>query len=553
MVKRHLKEAPPTLGRNTKVPPGVSTAITTALAKDRSSRHQTAAAFAKALRGTPPVTKAAALSVGRGGTATFVSAAIALALIAWLALARPWEAEAQRLQSIAVLPLENLTPDSTQEYFADGMTEAIITDLAHVGALRVISRTSVMRYKETQKTIPEIGSELGVDAIIEGTVLRIGQRVRVTTQLIEVASDRHLWADTYEGDIEDVLGLQREIARAVANEVHATLTPRERARLASARSVQPEAYEAYLRGRFHWNKRTPDGFRSAIREFRTAAERDTTYAAAFSGLADCYILLVEWQIMAPPTGVPLAHAAASAALQKDSLLAEAWTSMGEVRVSQWNWDGAERAFRRAIELNPGYPTAHQWYGYFLSRMGRHREAITALHRAIDLDPLSLIIRTELSRVYYHARQYENAQEQLTIAASLDSTFPDLAWMRGLVAEQQGQFEQAAGYFRQARGYTFPVGFDLARVIAAQGDTARARQLIEEELATFRNAGQYVSPVLTGQAYGAIGEIDRAFALLDEAYANGADDRLTYLAVEPTMDMLRNDSRYDALMRRLGLQ
>ncbi|HET7038403.1 MAG TPA: protein kinase [Gemmatimonadales bacterium] len=552
LVRRVTEEAPSLAPIRPDLPGGVVDAVRRALRKDPDERFATAAELAAALtRGRPSWALAAHRSRPRWVVAGLAAASLLALGLVWWRVADE-RVPAPRIEALAVLPLDDLQPAPGQEYFAEGMTEALIAHLAQIRALKVISRTSVMRYRDTEKPLPEIARELGVDAVLEGSVLRHGSRVRITVQLIDAATDRHLWADSYEKDLTDVLALQMEVARAVTEEIRVVVSPAERLRLAESRAVKPMAYEAYLRGRYHWNKRTPDEFRAAIRDFERAIEIDPTYALPYSGLADCHILLVEWRQVPASEGVPRARAAALKALELDSLLAEAHTSLAEVRVIEWDWAGAEREFRRALDLNPGYATAHQWYGFFLSKMGRHPEAIAQLERAQELDPLSLIIKTEFSRVYYHARRFEDGIRSAERAMELDSTFTDAYYVRAINrAELPGGREAALADLRRV-GTILPTIFDLGRILAQFGRTREARA-IADSLAASYLAGS-PNPRFGGLAevYAALGETDRGFEWLERAYASGVDDQLTYLKVLPALDPLRDDPRFGDLLRRMRL-
>src|ERR1700675_3656971 len=278
------------------------------------------------------------------------------------------------IRSLAVLPLDNLSADASQNYFADGMTDELITDLAQISALRVISRTSVMIYKGARKPLPQIARELNVDAVVEGTVLRSGDQVRITAQLIEASTDKHLWSQSYEGDLRDSLALQNTVASAIADQIRINLTPREEAALKSVKVVNPEAYESYLKGRYFWNKRTADGLKAALAYFKQAIEEDPKYAQAYSGSADTYALFGDWQyaVMAPKEAFPKAKVAALKALELDSTLGEAHNSLAFVFEGfDWDFDAADKEFRRALALNPSYATAHHWYAWHLSLLGRN--------------------------------------------------------------------------------------------------------------------------------------------------------------------------------------
>src|ERR1700677_4555417 len=298
------------------------------------------------------------------------------------------------IRSLAVLPLDNLSGDASQNYFADGMTDELITDLAQISALRLISRTSVMAYKGARKPLPQIARELNVDAVVEGTVLRSGDQVRITAQLIEASTDKHLWSHSYEGELRDTLALQDRVARAIAEEIQINLTPREQAALKSVRAVNPVAYESYLKGRYFWSKRTADGLKVALAYFNQAIEQDPNYARSYSGLADTYALLGDWQyaVMTPKEAYPKAKTAALKALELDSSLGEVHNSLAFVLDGyDWDLDAGGKEFRRAIELSPGYATAHHWYAWHLALLGRGKEAIAEMEKAKDLDPISPIV------------------------------------------------------------------------------------------------------------------------------------------------------------------
>ncbi len=307
------------------------------------------------------------------------------------------------IESLAVLPLVNIANDAEQEYFVEGMTEILIAELSKIKALRVISRTSVMQYKDTRKPLSEIADELGVDAVVEGSVLRADDRVRITVQLIEANPERNLWAEVYDRELRDILTLSSEVTQAIVQEIRATLTPEEKHRLTSARPINPEAHEAYLKGRYHWNKRTAESLNKAIEYFLQAVEIDSNYALAYAGLADAYYLLPFAGDKPPREAVPKAKAAAMKALEFDESLAEAHVSLaGAAGAYDWDWSRSEMGFKRAIELNPGYATAHHWYGLYLMRLGRYDEAISEITRAQELDPLSVPINGFAATIYYVA-------------------------------------------------------------------------------------------------------------------------------------------------------
>src|ERR1700693_5375003 len=344
-------------------------------------------------------------------------------LIAWML--RPKNSQSPVIRSLAVLPLENLSGDPSQDYFSDGMTDELITELGQIKKLRVISRSSVMAYKGARKTLPQIGRELNVDAVIEGTVFCSRQHVRITPQLILANADKHLWAQSYEGDVRKTLALQKQVARAIAEQIRIELTPDERNVLKSEKVVSAEAYEDYLKGRYFWNKRTADGLKKAIDFFNQAIEKDTTYAQAYSGLADAYALLGDWEygVLAPKEAYPRAKAAATKALELDSALGEAHISLAfSLDGFDWDWESAGREFRRGVELSPGYATGHQWYAWHLAALGRNDEAVAELKKAETLDPLSLIIGADLAEELLIAHRYDEAIRQSRKTMAMDPFF-----------------------------------------------------------------------------------------------------------------------------------
>ena len=453
------------------------------------------------------------------------------------------------ITSLAVLPLENLMGDPEQEYFVDGMTEALISELAQIGALKVISRTSVMRFKGTDKSLPEIARDLGVDGIIEGSVLRAGDQVRITAQLIEGATDRHLWASNYERDLSNILALQSEVARAIAREIKIKLTAREQARLASPRPVNTEVYQLYLRGRYHWNQRTQEGFKKGLEFFEQALERDPTYPLAYAGLADTYSLLANYFLLPPQEAFPRAKAAATKALEIDDTLAEAHASLAFARHHyDWDWSGAEGEYKRALELNPGYATAHQWYAEYLTTVGRHEEAIAEIRRAQELDPLSLVIDSNVGRLLYYAHRYDQAIDELQNTLMLDPNFPWAHVFLGMAFEQKGMYAEAMAEAQKvvALGGGGP-NVVLARAYAASGRTDDARKMLK---ALQQRYGEDVESYSMGGIHAALGEKDEAFAWLEKAYEENSFF-LVFLKTDPWFEPLHNDARFADLLARLS--
>jgi TolB-like protein/DNA-binding winged helix-turn-helix (wHTH) protein/Tfp pilus assembly protein PilF len=457
------------------------------------------------------------------------------------------------IRSIAVLPLQNLSNDPNQEYFADGMTDELITDLAQISALRVISRTSVMHYKGTTETMPQIARDLNVDAVLEGSVQRSGDQVRIRAQLIYAPTDRHLWAESYEGSLRDVLALQNQVASAIAHEIKIKVTPQEEIRLASARPVNLEAHEAYLKGRYYLNKRTEHGFREAVEYFSEATQKDRNYALGYSGLADSYILLGEYSLLPAKEAFTKAREAAAKALELDDTLAEAHNAFAAVKVDyDWDWLGAEREFRRAIELNPGYATAHQWYAELLSELGRHGEALAEIKQAQELDPFSLIINAVNGDALRSAGQYDLAIEQLRNTLEIDPNFAHAHFHLGMTylrkeafAEAIAEFQRAAALSPNVTDYQGGLGYAYARA----GKRAEARKVLDALKA--QSQRRYVSWFYIAAIYAGLDEKNEAFACLEKAYEQ-REQGLAVINREPMFDPLRFDPRFQDLLRRIGL-
>jgi TolB-like protein/class 3 adenylate cyclase/Tfp pilus assembly protein PilF len=456
------------------------------------------------------------------------------------------------IRSIAVLPLENLSGDPEQEYFADGMTEALIGDLAKIGSLRVISRTSSMRYKDSQKPLPEIAGELNVDAVIEGGVLRAGNRVRVTAQLIHAPTDEHLWAERYERDYRDILALQGELARSIAARVEIELTPDEESRLTGARAVNPEAHEAFLKGEYFINQYTESALKESIRYFQQALELDPDYAPAHAGLAGAYIILAMAGGAPPSEVLPRARAAALKALEIDDALSAAHRSMGIVLFFfDWDWEGAESELRRAIELDPSNATFRFAYSGFLSVLGRHEEALAEIERAVAFDPWHLLTNTHAGYPYYMARQYDRAIEEFEKALTLDANFYDTHCHLGWTYIHKGMVEDAIAAQEKAvllGGGSARTKAALAYAYGSAGRTADAVAIIEE--LKQRSDSHYVSPYQIALANAGLGQTDEAFEWLEKGYEE-RDTGMLELAVEPALDPLRSEPRFQNLLRRIG--
>jgi len=482
----------------------------------------------------------------------------ALALVLSLAILAVWLFRSRSLaptgiRSLAVLPLDNLYGDASQDYFADGMTDELITDLAQIRALRVISRTSVMAYKHARKPLPEIARELNVDAVVEGTVLRSGEQVRITAQLILAPADKHLWAESYEGNLRDTLALQKKVATAIAEQIRIEVTPQEQAVLKKAAVVNPQAYNSYLKGRYFWNKRTADGLKVALAYFNQTIEEDPKYAQAYAGLADTYALLGDWQyaVMPPKEALPKAKAAAIKALELDSEQGEAHNSLAFVLDGfDWDLDSGGKEFRRAIDLSPSYATAHHWYAWHLCLLGRYDEAIAEMRRAEELDPLSLIINADLAELLVLSHSYDESIRQSRKTIEMDANF---ALAHNQLAQAylgKNMYDEAVAEFRKAvqlsEGSATCIA-NLARAYAASGKKSEALKLLSD--LKKRSIPNNSNSSEIAMIYASLGDADQAMNWLEKGY----EDRFNPgVLLRPGFDPLRSDSRFQDLLHRIGL-
>jgi TolB-like protein/DNA-binding winged helix-turn-helix (wHTH) protein/Tfp pilus assembly protein PilF len=478
-------------------------------------------------------------------------AVLAIAGVGWgihsAARARP------AIHSLAVLPLESLSSDSSQDYFADGMTDELITELGRISALRVISRTSVMGYKHTRKPLREIARELGVDAVVEGTVLRSGDLVRITAQLIDGTSDTHLWSDSYQGELRNTLTLQSTVARTIAGQIRVNLNPEEQAALHRATVVDPAAYESYLKGRYFWNKRTANGLSTALAYFNQAIEQDASYAPAYSGLADTYALLGDWQyaVMTPKDALPKAKEAALKAIAFDPTLGDGHNSLAFCLDGfDWNFTEAGKEFERAIALNPGYATAHHWYAWHLALLRRYDDALVEMRKAQNLDPLSLVINADLAELLALAGADDEAIRQSRKTLELDPGF-------GLAHNHLGQaylhkhmLSEAVDELQKAvtlSGGAATCVANLARAYVAGGRQTDAMALLEDLRKRSNSLHSFASELAV--IYTALGDRDQAMAWLER----GASERFNPgVLLRPGLDPLRSDARFADLLRRVGL-
>jgi TolB-like protein/DNA-binding winged helix-turn-helix (wHTH) protein/tetratricopeptide (TPR) repeat protein len=455
-------------------------------------------------------------------------------------------------RSVAVLPLQNLSADPNQTYFVDGMTDELTTDLAQFGDLRVISRTSAMHYRDGNKTAPEIGKELGVDALVEGSVERVGDRVRIRAQLIDCATDRHLWAQSYDRDMKDVLSMQTEAAREIADQVRGSVgNPPIPLHSANPAPVDPDAYEAYLKGRYFWNKRTPDGLNKSIQYFNQAIAKDPSFAAAYAGLADSYSILGS-DVLPADVANSKARAAASKAIELDPSIAEGHTALALVEFYyDWNWNQSEAEFRRAIDLNPNYAPAHQWFSYYLTAMLRFPEAVEQAEAAQQIDPLSLSINTSVATRYHHAGREEDAIQLDRRTLEMDSNFIPAHISLGAVYEKQGSLQQAIDEYKKVIALRpgDPAALAaLGYVYARSGQKDEAHKILSELRETSKQ--QYVPSFQIATIYAGLDDADNAMLWLEKSYRQH-ESQMPFIQSDERFNSLHADARYENLIHRLG--
>jgi serine/threonine protein kinase/Tfp pilus assembly protein PilF len=463
--------------------------------------------------------------------------------------------------SIAVLPFTNLSADKEQEHFCDGMAEEIINALTHVEALRVVARTSAFSFRGKEIDIREIGKKLNVETVLEGSVRKAGNQARITAQLVNIADGYHLWSEKYDRNIgelccpEDIFAIQDEISLAIVDKLKVKLLGGEKAKLIKRHTEAIDAYSLYLKGRYFWNKRTEESLRKAVGYFEQAIQKDPGYALAYAGLADSYILLAEYSLLPPKDAFPKAKAAVITALKIEETLAEAHTSLAFIKtLSDWDWMGAEKEFKKAIESNPGYATAHQWYAEHLTMTGQYAEAIAEFKRAQELDPLSLIIGVASAvTLFCGTRRYDRVIEECQKVLEMDPNFGGALNVLGMVYRERAMYEEAVEAFQKAR--TFDEGntwvtAELGHAYAVSGNRSEAQKVLDELEQLSKRS--YVPPDNIALVYLGLGKIDLTFEYLEKAY----EDRsvgLSWLKADPIFDSLRSNPRFTALLKRIGLE
>ena len=565
---KHKSEKPPDPRQiNDQIPEELSRMILKCLEKDKGKRYQSAEELSSALskleRGIPttdrivPEWKLKTRRWGRIARKRFFLFGTVVLLVVLLIVGGIYlfmDRQGLSINSIAVLPLKNLSGVPEQEYIADGMTEALISNLTQIRALaRVISSRSVMQYKDVQKPLPEIARELDVDAVVDGSILISGERVRITVQLIEARTDRNLWSKSYQRDLNDILALQSDVSRSIAKEIKVALTPEEKALIARSRPSNPEAYQLYLKGRHFWNTRTEEDLYKAIDLFQKAIELDPEYAMAYVGLADAYNMLGSYDLLLPREAYQKAKAAALKALEKDEQLAEAYTSLAWVKYRlDLEWFEAEADFNWAIGLNPGYATAHQWYGALLRDMRRFDEALKEMNQALELDPFSLPIMTSIGFLFYQARQYDQAMEHCQKVLEIDAEFSWAHEVLGLIYIQKSLFEEAVTAIQKAvnfSGRSIQYLADLSFAYASAGDENKSREILEELLVISEK--KFVPHYQIGVIYAALGQEDGAFKSLEKAIEERSSSVVT-INTDPSLDSMRSDPRFMILLEKMGL-
>jgi len=502
------------------------------------------------------VDRSQSITRGTGRKLDFVIiAAMAIALL-YFAVTHDWSGkqgpvEPGEITSIVVLPLDNLMNDPQQDYFVDGMHEALITELSKIRALKVISRTSAVRYRHSEKSVPEIALELSVDAIVEGSVLRAGNTVRVTAQLIEARSDHHLWADNFDRELSDILALHSDLAQAIVGEIRVAVTPEERSRFANVGTVNPEVYELYLKGRYLCQQWTPEEMATAIRYLQQAIERDPGYAPAYAELASCYTDTSFFEYLPPLEVYPLAKAAAVRALEIDDQLAEAYTALAAVYYQMdWKFLEAEKAFKRAIELNPNNSRTLVYYAWMLGETGRSEEAMVPAQRAQELDPLSVSANIAVAEAHYLSRNFDEAIKEYSKNLDLSPNEPAVHYFLAWPYEQKGMFEKAMALLEKAvmlsEGapvYLAALGHTYA-LAGKRGEALKILEQLQTSSAAMPPSSFHIALVHIG-----LGNDDKAFQLLEDAFRERAF-HFIYLNADPKFDRLRSDPRFDDLLHMM---
>jgi serine/threonine-protein kinase len=565
-----IHDPPSLIGTSPNITAPLERIIRRCLEKEPNERFQSAKEVGFALKALSDVPASVRADSGKApavripqqltAQATLGLAGLAIVVVLGLLIAanvgglrdRLWGGGGGRIQSLAVLPLANLSGDPAQDYFADGMTEAMITELAQISAMRVISRTSVMRFKGGKKSLPEIARELHVDCIVEGSVLRSGGKVRITAQLIQAVPERHLWAKSYDGDVRDVMAIQSQVARSVAGEIRVKLTPQEESHLQKARPVNPDAHDAYLRGRYYRRKGGLENVEKARQYFEQALDSDPLYAPAYAALADYYSVLPFYTNATPDEVFPKAKAAVARALELDDTLAEAHASLAYIHTYyDWDWAAAEQEFQRALQLNPNDAALRHRYSRYLSTVGRIDDALREIRQAQELDPLSQIAKANVGVIYYFARQYDAAMKPLNDLLKEDPKFDTGYWGLGLIYEQRGMPAEAVAQLEKAAVLSPDPNTmaSLAHAYAISGQKEKALKILSQ-LET-KAKKESISSYQFALIYVGLGDREKGLAALEKALQERST-LLTYSKMDPRFDPIRSDPRFTDIQRRIGL-
>ena len=476
-------------------------------------------------------------------------------VIAVLTVAIFWFAgHRQAIDSLAVLPFENVGGDPSTEYLSDGITESLINTMSQLSNLTVMSRSSVFHFKGKEVDPQKAGKELGVKAVLVGRVTQRGDNLQISTELVDVSNNSHIWGGRYNKSLSDILAVQEQISKEISQQLSLKLVGDDETRLTKRATENTEAYQLYLKGRFHWNKRTADDLRRAVDYFNRAIEKDPGYALAYAGLATTFALLPEYSSLPAKEFIPKTEAAARRALELDATLAEPHAALGLTKFEyQWNWEGAEKDFKRAIELNPNYPTTHHWYSNSLELQGKFEEALSEIKRAQELDPLSLVINVNVAEVLYNMKRYGLAIDQLNRTLDLDPNFSVARLTLGQVYARQGKFEEALSEVQKGRqmfGTSNPYGIGTLGIIYAKAGMRDEALKTLDQLLGLSRQGYALSVDIAG-VYAGLGDKDKAFEWLEKGY-DEQESNLGYLKIELGWDNLRSDPRYTAMLKKIGL-
>jgi len=556
---------------NAQIPEDLSHVILRCMEKDKEKRYQSPGEVRSELenieKGIPPAERVVPkrkpitskeITVTFGLKKLFIPALVVVALviivvIIWRLIPKKETVPTtQGKPSIAVLSFADLSPNKDLEYLCDGLAEELINALSQIKDLKVVARTSAFSFKGKEIDIREIGKKLNVDTLLEGSVRKAGNRLRIAVQLVNVADGYHLWSEKFDRSVEDTFAIQDEISLAIIDKLKVKLLGKEKANLLKRHTHDLEAHNLYLRGRWFWNKRSEDGLKKAIEYFKLAIEKDPNYALAYAGVADSYYVLPYYSFLRPKEVYPKAKDAVMKALEIDETLGEAHTSLAAMlRAYEWDWVSAEKEFKRAIQLNPNYATAHHWYGYYLLIMARFDEAIEKIEIALELDPLSPVINLDAGEVYFNARQYDRAMAQFQKTIEMDPNFSYAHWGRGKIYLEKSKYEEALSEFQKEKGLggwnTYLESW-IGIAYAKMGQRGKAQELLDNLLE--RSKQVYISPYGLAMLYFALGEDDQGFAWLDKAYEE-REYWLCYINVERLFDNIRSDPRFRAFLKKIG--